>query len=106
MRIALCGAICRNIHDRTPDWKAWLAGALDVTPFERMSDESLIVMAHQVLGAEVASAIVAERDATHREIVERFLCPTCQDRRLVEEPDTHLWDRCPRCNPRHEGETL
>lgn len=103
LRVALCGAICRNVHGRTPEWKAWLAGSLDVVPFERMTDEALMKMAHQVLGAERASELIEANDATRYDIVERFLCPTCQDRRLVEDPESHGWARCPRCNPRPEG---
>lgn len=103
LRVALCARIvntCRDAEDAA--WRAWLDERLSALPFERMGDQALINMAHEVLAPDVVSDCLDRFDATRYPIMERgSLCRVCGDVGHVPRDDGR-WERCTNCNPGRE----
>ncbi len=94
-RRATCEAIVTTIMGRDAAWKAWLAGELEVLPFERMTDDALLNLADQVCPERVPALRLLP---TNRyEVRELHLCPTCMDAKHVQMDDGR-YHRCPQCN--------
>ena len=97
MRLALCAASVNTILRAEPKRKKWLADLLDVTPFERMTDEMLVETAYNAdVDNGAIARIVSEVSDVRHTISARFRCGVCCDSSLVPA-DSGGWKQCPRC---------
>jgi hypothetical protein len=95
MRRAACEAVVTTIMGRDAAWKAWLAGELEVLPFERMNDDALLDFAEQVCPEKVPD--LRKLPTNRYEVRTLVLCPVCMDAKHVQQDDGR-YHRCPRCN--------
>lgn len=99
LRRALCALICNRVLNGTGEQKRWLAGTLDVLPFESIGDRALVAMARDVADTATVDQILAERSSTRYTVGGTYLCPTCQDAGVLAVDDGR-YGRCANCNPR------
>lgn len=97
MRTSICAAICGAVFKGTKEQKQWLSDLLYETPFEEMSDETLVGYAYQCVDPDLVTKLVNEKSHQHHPLRGHYLCPRCLDAHVIERGDG-LWVKCPRCS--------